>query len=143
MLHIKGMKHTAIISLLLLTGCGKSPEFGEFTPYVDSYVNEASKRGFDLSLSGVTISFGEMPSMAAVGKCLLKDSIRAITLREEWWNTADAEHREVVLYHELGHCVRWLLHRDDVLNIMNTYYLFPSGEYLNNRKHHLNVHFQR
>lgn len=56
-----------------------------------------------------------------VGVCYRNGTARAIFIKKWYWNKIDSTSRKTLLFHELGHCILDLEHRDDPNNYMNPY----------------------
>lgn len=105
-------------SLLLLLCCGDGPKENigdayantnidpEFIRFVDSFLEEASLRSIDVDISsvGLEIQFGEVESTGDVLGSCNRDS-HSIIVSEADWNNLSENHREVLIFHELGHCI--------------------------------------
>lgn len=132
------MQHSnlAISKLLLLIGltffgCQKKHPYENFGhlkayeqadnrlwPYFATFEQEAANRGIDIDLSSLylrgVIQF--IPSTSIVGVC--GQSNRLITIDEAFWLRASSLQRELIVFHELGHCV---LNKDHNENSKNGY----------------------
>ncbi len=90
----------------------------EFQPYLNDFLNEGQARGksFDLSERDFILIFkpsGE-PSTSAAGECNVVPG-DSIIIDQGWWNSFDPSQKEVLIYHELGHCVLGRHHDDSKL----------------------------
>jgi predicted SprT family Zn-dependent metalloprotease len=66
---------------------------------------------------------------------------RIIELNEEFMDYASYDEIEILIYHELTHCLfLYMKHKDDIYHVMNTY-LMPSYGPLG-REFHLNMMFE-
>ena len=101
-----------------------------FVPYVQTFYNEAGKYNPAIKAYRVPISF--VPSFPAdqVGVCYHLGIINWIEISRNYWNNASPIERELVIIHELGHCV--LNKRDEYPGIMSPYLLRPI-KYIKNR----------
>lgn len=133
----------AIIAALavvgLLTGCGtKESDFGRFAAYVYAYDNEAALRGAKTDLDGMIVRFqtskdleleknlDSRPDESTLAYCVRggwDGWAKAIVVIPSQWNSLVITdyYREVVLFHELGHCVNNMSHANDMPRIMNPY----------------------
>lgn len=109
---------TLLLLLSQLVGCHKFryedsdswviPE--EVYPYVDLFLDEYELRGGDMQLipPNVLIELNNKKMSAnAVGTCSLSRSTRHlphITLLRSYWNDSSTTDREILVFHELGHC---------------------------------------
>ena len=103
--------------VLLVVGC-QSVELNQSLPfdqveeelwvYFESFEQEALARGISINLNDLDLS-GEVESITqegVAGSCQYGSHItNHITIDQEFWNNASDNHREYVVYHELGHCV--------------------------------------
>lgn len=62
-----------------------------------------------VSSKGVGMIFGNMQG-TVIGVCSQQGSARQITIKKSYWNFADEQTREQLMYHELAHCVIGLDH---------------------------------
>ena len=82
----------------------------EFRRYVDRFNEYAQDYGVKVDTSNVGIMFmNKTDNKSVVGSCYKLGYIRIITIDEVFWRYASPLERELVLFHELGHCV---LNRD-------------------------------
>lgn len=118
-----------VVLSILLAGCGR-PGFQantyidpNFQPMVDKFTE----------ISGITpevsIYFDDLTG-DVIGTCYVRGEVRDIEIDEAWWWNASYLDRELVIFHELGHCVLDQMdHRDFKLSngcsgsIMNTYHI--------------------
>lgn len=82
----------------------------EFTPYVAKFKEDSLKYGRkDLQDFSIPIEFATLSNKdeeyQVVGLCRYIPFMRAIFIDERFWRTSSETMREIVLYHELGHCV--------------------------------------
>lgn len=131
-----------LIFLSVLVGCGRSIP-PEFQPYVDKFLSDAQAQGrTGVEIKYLDIKFGEIGEDGVDGDCETGFlSTPTITIVKRYWDRYPESLREVLLYHELGHCILGRGHRDDQVedgyhnrpvSIMNTY-LLASSYYLPNR----------
>ncbi|MEO0896185.1 MAG: hypothetical protein AAFY71_07305, partial [Bacteroidota bacterium] len=133
------------IILLWITACNQEPVEvlsipDNIAPYVDLFEEEAAKRGLSLTINELIVEFGtDLESSSgdeAAGQCIIssnRNSIPRIVLDTTSFNwTNNLSHREILVFHELGHCVLdRLAHRDDQLNNGNfTSIMRSTGEQL-------------
>ena len=87
------------------------PEVDErLWPYFIEFENAAAARGFDINLRDLEISgeIDNIPEQNVAGTCQYGSHLSHVTVDQEYWNNSNAQFREFVIFHELGHCV---LHR--------------------------------
>ena len=147
------MKLLSLLLCMMLAGCGSqfscgsqrvntppaqlpdSPCTGEkiagrlhptLSFYVDRFTADARQYGKPCYYT-FTIGFiTERPpdiGDAAVGYCRRGFEVRVV---KSFWDSASATERNVLIYHELGHCALGLDHVDDKPDIMNSYLLDES-----------------
>ena len=90
-------------------------------PYVDLFEQEASKRGIQLDIDNLKVEFEEeLNGGDAAGTCTFATEasptphIRLDTTSFNWKN--NEYHREILVFHELGHCILDRLHKDNILS---------------------------
>jgi len=121
---MKPLIHIISITFMsLLFGCDQSVFVDENTspaadPGVDSrliplfelFEYEARIRGyqFDLQELGITGVIDQIAENGVAGTCQYGNHIAHVTVDESYWYNSTAARREMVVFHELGHCV---LHR--------------------------------
>lgn len=109
-----------ILALTTLFSCSQENESimnNEFITYVESFKIEATQRNIniDKELSVLSVVFSELED-DIVGQCVsYSDGSKKILISPTKWNNEDSMGKELLLFHELGHCV---LHRDH-LNTTN------------------------
>jgi hypothetical protein len=89
-------------------------------PYLDLFEQEAAKRGRNIRIDNLIVEFEEdLRGGEAAGLCTFASEtsptphIRLDTTSYNWQN--NPSHREILVFHELGHCILNRLHRDDEL----------------------------
>ncbi|MDP5171855.1 MAG: hypothetical protein NWR72_16520 [Bacteroidia bacterium] len=92
-------------------------------PYVDAFEMEAAKRGIELDISNLQVEFttdlDDGKGNEAAGLCHFQSAsnptprIELDTTSFNWQN--NLYHREILVFHELGHCILNRLHRDNEL----------------------------
>jgi len=130
-----------LVTLSLLVGCGASPMYdapkprryvhADFKPYLEEFQNimrSAGKHDGDIrSLNHfIWVDQFKDPSTPVVGQCQSLE-YSGTFYKKRMWNIeilkreySPNQLREL-LFHELGHCIYKLDHRDDKLAIMNPY----------------------
>lgn len=128
-------KLLCVISLVILWSCGKRPFILEIDPALQEYVTRFETVGgtkiYDLKAKFGTII---VPGQNIVGLCSTVDvSIKdndgipppMVTIDRNYWDSISDLEKEELMFHELGHCVLYRQHRNDVgsdgcpLSIMN------------------------
>jgi hypothetical protein len=98
-------KYFLLASLFVFAGCGSalSPKT-DLEPYGERFVEEGRKRGItvDLAQKGITFSFKDIADKAEQGYCLNNDIFIDKTA---WRSLAGKDNKkELLMFHELGHC---------------------------------------
>ena len=94
-------------------------------PYVDRFVEEAGERGVTLSLTGLHVSFASKRNarhFSAAGMCHYVEWGHpqiALDTNSVNWKNGEAS-REILIFHELAHCLLGRTHKNDRL---------PNGNY--------------
>jgi len=101
--------------MLFLSGCGSNIP-NEVEVYLDSFVREAELRGHNVSnlRDGLTIQFTDLPDNKAGSSqsFLFRKTIKLAPLI---WKQMNERQREMLVFHELGHCVLGRQHKNDKL----------------------------
>lgn len=113
------MKKTFILIIISFLSCTKeqisTTNSTEFEFYVEEFILEAQKRGFDFSIEHLNLKFGNLEG--AAGNCDRRKSI--ITIDSVKWQRRDSFQKLFLIYHELGHCLSHKIHKSTFL---------PNGE---------------
>lgn len=113
------MHKLIILSLLLLTvfSCTKDETVSvdsALQPLFDDFASEALTRGMSLDMSSYSGIFMELDENNVAAKCqTLSNGSKRVVVDQSFWNSASALQREMVVFHELGHCVLNRAHLDD------------------------------
>ena len=118
-----------IVLALLTSACRPDNPIQENTyevpelvqPYVDLFEMEARARGYDITIDSLIVEFqGDLNGGDAAGLCTFATMrspvpyIQLDTTSANWTN--NEYHREILVFHELGHCILdRRTHRDDLL----------------------------
>jgi len=98
--------------------------------YLQSFEAEARKRNLiiDLNEIDLTAEIKEIDEDHVAGTCSYSSHFpNHITIDESFWNNATNLIREMVVFHELGHCVLGQGHREDTDANGNCLSLMQSG----------------
>jgi len=70
----------------------------------------------DLASENVTGIIGQEPGHVSPGACNTdsNNSLHQVSLREDFWETASVTNKEIIVFHELGHCFLERDHLDDI-----------------------------
>lgn len=125
----------------MLSGCGKSilydPLF--FKEYSNLFERESITYSYPTKIDDISVRFStELPNTIA-GRCTINIGTPLIEINISKWEYLSSEQKEILLFHELGHCVyRDSNHVLGTTAIMSKYLL--SG-YLGKRDELLNEYF--
>ncbi|OEK00878.1 hypothetical protein BFP97_04850 [Roseivirga sp. 4D4] len=121
----KLLKCFSILSVLAFVACSSSDEAVDPEGYegvdrrlwyfFDVFQQEAEARGVsvDLRASGLTGRIGNIDGVNVAGGCNFHGSApNQIILDATFWNTLSFIQRELIVMHELGHCVLYRDHRE-------------------------------
>lgn len=97
-------------------------------PFYVAFEEEAAERGFDidLTLEEVTGNIVQLGNMGVLGVCVRSDTEpNRVAVDGDAWAVASQAFRELIVFHELGHCVLNREHLDDdvdgiCISIMNS-----------------------
>ncbi len=75
--------------------------------HIENFQLEAEIRGFSYQIhEDVTFEFGNLEQEGAAGQCQYhSNQTNLIIIDENFWQRASNNLREMVVFHELGHCV--------------------------------------
>ncbi len=144
--HIKSVKRATLLILMVGMGCGRVPsDFGPFAGLVYEYDRQAHARGKETALDGLYIEFSDALGPHTLGDCGVRnEGGKLIRINRQYWDAVSEDVKELVLFHELGHCANGLRHLDSEYAIMNaSVYVSGSKEYKENRTYYLDRHFSR
>ena len=88
----------------------------ELRPFYVAFEEEAAERGLDidLTLEEVTGNIVELGNMGILGICVRSDTEpNRVAVDEDGWRSASPAFKELIVFHELGHCVLNREHLDD------------------------------
>ena len=83
-------------------------------PYFDSFVEEAAQRGRSIDLTALEIEgIIEEIDGNVIGQCRSNSNLpNVVAIDQSFWNSASQLRREMVIFHELGHCALQRDHLD-------------------------------
>ena len=141
MTNINTIKIAAFLLLTALFSCQKELdiEVTKTYPNVDAdlwshfqnFEEEASKRGLDIDLvaSGITGSIEKIHAMGTVGLCNHRlDKPNHLIIDIDFWNKASEISKEMIVFHELGHCYLARGHKDEAHNDGTCASIMRSGK---------------
>jgi hypothetical protein len=96
------MKGIIATALLACVACGPAPYIEpSLLPYVQRFINDASQYGKKLSYEDLTVIYDSIDS-DTVAYCSGADRV---VVSKKYWDTFSDLSKELVMYHELGHCL--------------------------------------
>ena len=127
---------------MMLIGCGHGfRAIGiidpEFVPYVDKFIEITGVDSIELDMY-----FNELDD-SIIGVCTVEGIAKDVEIDPVWWKAVGRWDREILIFHELAHCVLGQEHRNLRLtdgcsgSIMNEYHI---GAYC--YKRHYNYYIQ-
>ena len=122
----------------------------EFAPYVKLFLHEGKRYHRTFVVKNLIVKFGDARSVpqkkkgyVTVGYCENKrDGILKIVIDKELWTKYSYAKREMLIFHELSHCLMDSDHRDELdpegkpLSLMNSV-IFSDYQYTDNRDYYL------
>lgn len=132
----------AIFALLFtLVSCGKSLDLDvakeykgvdeQLWSYFEEFEKEAAKRGMqiDLLAAGITGSIETIHAHGTVGLCNHRiDEPNHVIIDAKFWASASENSREMIIFHELGHCYLSRGHNDVAKNDGTCSSIMRSGK---------------
>lgn len=108
------LKYLVFSFYIILASCSTFQnthlELNEFKPWVDSFQEEHDKFGGYLIVTNLIIRktrlFGSM-----VGFCDYEAPTPTITIDATFWDNSDTIIQELLIFHELGHCIINRVHK--------------------------------
>lgn len=133
------MRNTVLLLLIMsITSCTDDSDFAtsgpqgfqsddeffptvtpELRPFYIAFEEEAALRGIniDLTQEGVTGNIVELGNNSVLGVCRRSaNEPNRVAIDIGAWNNSSPDFREVIIFHELGHCVLNREHLDDQEN---------------------------
>ena len=107
------LKSIIIIMVLLAFYSCKKTELiipSEFQPYFDEFISQGNQRGHDFGEIDLTIELATIEDDDIAAYCNQKNN--KIVVDKIYWDSHDDEHREWLIFHELGHCLLDRKHRN-------------------------------
>ncbi len=107
-----------VLSMTFLSECThKEPYYAapaELNVYVQKFIKEGRKRGFNLNLEqeAIVLEFGNLPGNNG-GKCVSDDYPKRIMIDRGRWKLINQSQQEALIYHELGHCILGRKHKNE------------------------------
>lgn len=91
----------------------------ELRPFYITFEEEAAARGIEINLTEeeVTGNIAQLGNMGVLGVCVRSDEEpNRVAVDQEAWASASFAFRELIVFHELGHCVLDREHLDDAVD---------------------------
>lgn len=88
-------------------------------PLFIAFEDEAAERGFniDLRAAGITGFIEEIEERHVAGRCNYNfRQPNRVTIDEQFWNRSSNSFREMIVFHELGHCFLFRDHEERILS---------------------------
>lgn len=88
-------------------------------PLFTTFEEEAAERGYniDLRASGITGFIEEIEERHVAGRCNYNfRQPNRVTIDEQFWNRSSNSFREMIVFHELGHCYLFRDHDERILS---------------------------
>jgi hypothetical protein len=126
---------SALSFILVLNA--KKPIDPVFNPYIDKFIAISNMYGVDIDRDKLKINFTTLLETPTIGLCL--DSGQ-VYISRGFWKRASTTQKELVIFHELGHCVLGLSHTDTDEDIM-TWYQITSFDYKRNYNEIINRYY--
>jgi len=106
-----------VFFLLTVVSCGQAMRnTGLFEVYVEAFEKDAATLNRRLTINSIEIKFGELNDKT-LALCSLGVGTPLITVSQRLWNGLDETQRQLVIYHELGHCVLKKAHSNQELRL--------------------------
>jgi len=133
---MKSIFYTTILAAMLvnLSSCTESHENeieAELQLYFNSFIEEASVHGMEISLDEIDIGgyIANIEERGTLGQCKsYSNGSKEIVIDQPYWDRVDEMEREYLVFHELGHCILGREHLDsrDASGICTS--IMQSGE---------------
>ena len=147
-----------IVMGFLIVNCGKQTTYTyqtvfqlhtevEFTPYIERFEKEWGR-----SVSGLYIEYKDTiyNNKEYIGLCEWFPGNPHVYIQKSYWSYATKSQKEQLLFHELGHCYLFRMHRDErnlethqPLSIMHSDAQVSEGFYWLNHDYYMNELFDR
>lgn len=123
-----------LITILLFTACGREPrrELSGLDNYIKLFEYEGALRNYNFDVEDLVVEFGTL-NKETLGICYTGAETPRIVLDHNSWDKMDKDTREVLVFHELGHCILDLNHDNSKPAVMNSF-LMMGSLYNYNRK---------
>jgi hypothetical protein len=88
-------------------------------PHFIAFQSEALSRGYDINFlsSGISAELHSLNQGNVAGVCSTNNrGLRHITIDQKFWNRSGHYTREMIVFHELGHCILSRGHKEDAFD---------------------------
>lgn len=102
------MKIFIIVIALLIGSCGTNHSavyVKELTPYIKTFENT-----WGHTINNTMIAFTDILTDEKLGLCLPRKNISIVYINKKAWYKLTESQKELLLFHELGHCVLKIYH---------------------------------
>lgn len=102
----------------------------EFKPYVDMFECEAKRMGRPLKIKTLTVEFGDTKYRGeyVIGLCGQSNMLNpVITIDKEFWDESSETSREILMFHELGHCILDKNHNNNMIMLPTVAWPIPAS----------------
>lgn len=126
MTNFNFIRTIAFSLLITLVACGKDNQIqlnkeyqgvdAELWSYFEKFEKEAAERGvnIDLAAAGITGTIERIHAHGTVGLCNHRlDQPNHVIIDINFWTAASDNSKEMIIFHELGHCYLERGHNDD------------------------------
>lgn len=102
----------AVCLALVSLGCGSNRvDFGPFGEYEAKFYEAGATAGFQVQIENLTMGWGTL-TYPVIGECTPGSHV---VVDPSDWAKLDDDQKEVLIFHELGHCVLTQGHRAGVI----------------------------
>lgn len=134
--HMKKVLYLIIGAICIGSlGCNNRSEDTYIAPelqtYFDSFKAEGNSRNvaIDYSLLNIHADFSDLEEGNVVGKCVTyADDVKKLIIDQSYWDKSSSLQRELLIFHELGHCILHRGHTESATNRGRCLSLMTSGE---------------
>lgn len=147
--------YTILLFSLFVGSCSKIEpclvNYGVFNEYMWRFITYAAKNGRQLDSIELNIYFtDDLKSdgkLQTIGKCDYNriTGVNTVWIKRDYWESSDEDIKELLLFHELGHCIlNQVGHRNEInfingdfraISLMNSKII--SKDYPNNKDYYL------
>jgi hypothetical protein len=114
-----------IVFLLIIASCGSAPPPSkgndavgvDFKPYYNEFIDDLNLRNKRVAHSGITIRFDVMRSPINVGECHYSYPNHTVKINKNYWDKSSDTVKKIIIYHELGHCMLYRDHNNQLNSI--------------------------